>query len=430
MMKGVARKSLKVSLGDGICWGVMAGLAESYIVPFALALGAGAMQIAFIRSAPVLLSSLGQLGVERMVAFFGGRRSLLLRLVSLQAAALVLAAFSAMLPGHCGIYFFMALVIVYTVAGNVSTPPWSSLMCEYLPPSRRGVYLGWRDSMQGFVYSAVGFSSGWIMALFKGRDLWGFLLIFMLAGSARFLSVHYISLMYESRRQAASAISEDGESFLSFIMNLRKDNVALFTFACSFLLFGVYLAAPFFSVYMLEGLKFSYWQYLSVTTASAISGYMFTKRWGDVTDKYGSVAVMRAAVCLIPLAALFWSFTTDWRLLAVNEACSGIIWASYGRATSNFIYDSMPAALRTRYLSYFALATGVAQFAGTLCGGWLYGHMPVVWGHRFVSVLFLTTGLRLLAAVPFLFMIKQVKQSASVHKVLTKMFVPGWLYSE
>jgi len=421
------RNSIRASVKDGLGWAVMSGFVEAYITPFSLALGASPVQVGFIKSFPSLLGAVAQIFTEKFLKLFATRRDMVADLCFAQACVLCGFALTPSLPDGLRLGIFMLLAVLYTALGLVVNPPWASLMADYLPAEKRGAFLGWRERFIGCVYVGAGLVAGLILDRFGRGTLYGFVLLFSVAAAARFVSVHYLRQMYEPPVRAQE---KDFSSFLMFLLKAGKDNVAIFTASCGALLLGTYLAAPFFSVYLLEGLHVPYWQYMIVMLVGPLTTYLASKKWGELADRHGCLAVLKVAVVCIPFVAVFWALFRNFYVLILIEAFSGVAWAAYVRGSGNFIYDAVPSNLRAKYIGFFGVVVGAAQFAGTLAGGYLYVWLPKISGHAFISVLMLSAAMRFLAAVPFLIKLKPVR----VHKpldreTLLKAFMPRFFWN-
>ncbi len=407
MQKQRVKTSVKASIKDGVAWALMSGFADPYGVPFALALGATPMGIGLLRSLPPLASAFCQLFTEKIVLALGRCKKAMLLAVGLQAAALAGAAAAVFLPARWALAAFIALTAVYTVAGNLSGPPWAVLMGEYIPPSKRGNFFGLRSQLVGVVFFAASFLAARILGLWEKAALWGFFFIFAAAAAFRLASFYYLTLMYEPRNSYHMPRGA-GVDFLSSL-DLRKGRIPALFFSVFLLLCSTYLSAPFFGVYALSDLRCGYTRYMVLMSVGPLMTYLFMRRWGRLADLYGSVRILKAAFLLIPLVPLFWTFSRNFYYLSVVEIFSGIIWGAYLIGMNNFIYETAPAHSRTGYNAFYSFIGGLAQFGGALAGGWLYGRLPAVWGSSFIFLLFISAALRALAVAPLLLLVREVR---------------------
>ena len=401
------KTSVKASIKDGVAWAMMSGFVDPYGVPFALALGATPMGIGLLRSLPPLATSFCQLFTEKLVLALGRCKKTLLLAVGVQAAALFAAAASVFLPAGYALPVFMALTVVYTVGGNMANPPWAVMMGEYIPPSRRGDFFGFRSQLLGIVFFTASFLAARLLGLWEKGALWGFFIVFALAGVFRLISFYYLTLMYEP----ANKYHMPRGAGLDFIsgFDFRKGRIPALFFSVFVLLFATYMAAPFFGVYALQDLRCSYPRYMVLMSVGPLMTYLFMRRWGAVADLYGSVKILKAAFLLIPTIPLLWTFSRNFYYLTLVEAYSGIIWGAYLISINNFIYESAPAHLRTGYNAFYGFLGGIAQFGGALLGGWLYTRLPSLWGSSFILLLILSAALRVLAIIPLFVLVRETR---------------------
>lgn len=424
MQRQRVRNSVKASIKDGMAWAAMSGFADPYAVPFAMALGASTMGVGVLRSLPSLLSSLSQFYTERLVSRLGGCRRSLLLTVFIQALSLFAAAAAVWLPAGAAFPLLLASVVVYTVAGNMSAPPWQVLMGEYIPASRRGNFFGFRYQLVGVVFFAASFAASKVLGLAGERALWGFFAVFASAGVFRLLSWYFITGMYEPRT-CFHLPRGSGVDFLSSF-DFRRGRVPALFFSVLVLMTATYLAAPYFSVYALKDLNCSYPRYMVLMSIGPLLTYLLMQRWGRAADTYGSVKVLKAAFLLIPTVPLLWALSRNFYYLAVVEAYSGIIWGAYLIGMNNFIYESIPANSRAGYTAFNAFTGGLAQFAGALAGGWLYDNLPALRGSAFVTLLLISAAVRAAAAAPLFLLVRETREVKAAGPVELLLFFSGF----
>lgn len=407
-MKGrLVKKSVKASIKDAIAWAAMCGLNEPYSVPFAMSLGANAMGVGLLRSLPYLVSSIFQLFAQRFVLFMGRCKKALLFAVFTQSMSLFAAAFTVFLPQPFSLPAFIAMMVIYTMAGTMAAPPWSALMGEYIPASKRGNFFGFRYQIIGVTFFAFSYLAARILGYLPKNAEIAFFLVFSGAGAVRLFSWYYIGFMYE----APNNYHMPGSSKVGLAVSLdfRKGRTPALFFSVFMLLCATYLSAPFFSVYALKGLHCSYPRYMVLMSMGPLMTYLVMRRWGRAADVYGSVKVLKTGFLLIPLVPLLWTLTRDFYLLAAVETFSGIVWGAYLIGMNNFIYETAPAHARAGYNAVFNFIVGMAQFAGGLLGGFLYEKLPSWHGSSFIPLLLISALLRALAIVPLFRMVTEIR---------------------
>lgn len=400
MAKDRVRNSVKASIKDGVCWAAMSGLSEPYAIPYALHLGATPLYIGVLRSLPSFSASLLQIFNQKLVLCLGSCRKSVLVSVFAQSLSLFAASLCFFLPKPFSLYMFIALVVVYTVAGNMAAPPWYALMGEYIPPLKRGAFFGFRYQVVGVTFFSASFAASWFLESSGYSAGVQFGCLFFAAGIFRLMSFRYIYSMYEPKtlfHMPRAATAEIAAFFSAHSLRVRLMFLSVFM-----LLFGAYLAAPYFGVYVLQELKYGYYRYMAIMTAGPLVTYMLMRSWGRHADIHGSVSVLRIAFLLIPLVPVLWALNPGFYYLLAVEIYSGAMWAAYLIAINNFIYESSPGHARTGGNSFLAFVSGLAQFAGALSGGWLYENLPAIKGHHpFITLLIISGLFRMAALLPF-----------------------------
>lgn len=424
MQRQNVKRSVRASLNDGIAWAAMSGFADTYSVPMAMAFGASTMTVGLLRSLPSLVSSVFQMFVERMVSAVGSCKRSVMIAVGVQALSLYAAAGAVFLPKGPALVFFVCMIVLYTVAGNAASPPWSVLMGEYIPASKRGNFFGFRYQLVGISFFSSGFLASKILGLLDDRGLWGFFTVFAVAGVLRTVSFFLITRMYEP---CAKFHMPRGRR-VDFLAGLdfRKGRVPALFFSVLLLLLSTYLVAPYFSVYALKELKCDYSRFMVLMSIGPLMTYLLMKRWGQAADSYGSVKILKAAFLLIPTVPFFWSLSRNFYYLAAVEMYSGVIWGAYLIGMNNFIYETIPAHSRAGYNAFFNFTNGIAQFGGAVLGGWLYGRLPAVAGSSFIFLLLISAFLRALAAIPLFLMVREVRAVRAAGPVQLLLFMSGF----
>lgn len=87
--EGAVRRSLDLSIKDGVAFASTTGFGDNYINPFAVALGASNFQIGLLSSIPQFLPALIQLKVADMTERLGSRKKIIVRSVFFQAFMLL-----------------------------------------------------------------------------------------------------------------------------------------------------------------------------------------------------------------------------------------------------------------------------------------------------------------------------------------------------
>ena len=386
-------KSLDASWKEGIAASVMVAIIDEYLIPFGLFLGATPLDIGFLVAIPHLLGSLSQFLAVKIVDRFGSRLRFIVQASVLQAFFLLPVACLSMMIFPSRILVLIFMIALFRVLANLIGTVWGSLVSDYLPPEDRGKYFGWRSGIVGFAGVAATISAGVLLFFFKKYSVTalGFLLLFLAISISRFISARLMARMQDTPHQKQPA---DEFTFFMFLRRFRKSNFVKFVLYVGSITFATTLAAPYFSVYMLQDLKFNYLVYMFVHMGAVVAGLFSFPIWGRHADKVGNVKVLKITSLFIPLIPLLWLFSTNLLYLFSIEIFAGFVWGGFNLCSVNFIYDAVSPGKRIRCLGYFSFIIGVATFLGASIGGYLAERLPLLHGSRILSLFLISAVLR------------------------------------
>lgn len=407
--------TLRHSVRDGVAYSVMSGSGETYLSAFALFLKASVPQVALLATLPPLLGSLAQLLSAWLVSRLRQRKRMILAGASLQAIMwLPLLLLPLVYPEHA-IVLLIACVTLYHATGNFAVPLWISLMGDLVPERKRGRYFGRRTrlaTMMAFVGLVGG---GVVLHLFdaQGWTIFGFVVLFLSAGVARMVSVYHLSRMHEPAMGEAPAPLPAG-----WLGRLRDSHAWRFTMYIVCMQGAVAVASPFFAVYMLRDLNFTYLQFMANTGIAVLVQFLTLNTWGRISDIFGNRLILVTTGSLIPVLPALWLVSDNfWYLMAV-QVFSGLNWAGFSLSGSNFLYELVSSERRSGYMAFHNVLTAMAVFAGAMLGALLTRILPqdvVLFGmawhwHSILLALFaISAVLRGLVALLFLPRLEEVK---------------------
>jgi len=389
------RKSLDVSWKEGIAASIMQAAADEYLIPLGLFLGATPMDIGFLVAVPHLLGSLAQFFSVKAVNLCGSRLRFLVRASFFQALFLLpLAIFPFFFfPSRIlALIFFVALL---RILANLIATVWGGLTSDYLAPEERGQYFGWRSRITGLAGMITVILGGILLNAFKPFSAAaGFCILFGVTASARFISSGLMARMQDVPEQKNP---DDMFTFFMFLRRFKESNFVKFVFYVASITFATTLAAPYFSVYMLRDLHFSYLTYMLVHMGAMVASLVSFPIWGKHADKIGNAKVLKATSLLIPLIPLLWLFSSNLVYLFMIEVFAGFVWGGFNLCSLNFIYDAVSPGKRMRCLGYFGFLNGVATFVGAGLGGYLAERLPMLNGSRILTLFVISAILRFLS---------------------------------
>jgi MFS family permease len=394
-----ASRSLAITWKEGNPAAIMVGIVDSYATPYALFLGATAQQIGWLVGVPFLVASVAQLGAVAVVRRTGSRRRFVVAAALGQAAVLAQAAALAWAAGPWRMPALVALLVAFRVLAQWIVSAWGSLMSEYLPADQRGRYFGFRSQVVDVARLAgIGLAGMWLSGMEHVSPVWGFSLLFLAAALLRSLSARLLALMAD---RPLVESPESDFSFLEFLARFRESNFVRYVLFVAGVTFATHLSAPYFSVYMLRDLGFSYINYMLVQMAAVVAGLVSFPIWGRHADIAGNAKILRITGLLVPLIPILWLVSPHPAYLIGIELIAGFVWGGFNLCATNFIFEAVTPPKRVRCLAYFSLVCGVALCVGASLGGFLADRLPPLRGHSLLT-LFLLSGLLRLAAYGFL----------------------------
>ena len=359
---------------------------------------------------PHLLGSLCLLLASRAVELAGSRLGFIVRTALLQATLLIPVALLAFLPVPGRIATLILLVTAFRMLGHLIGAAWGSLMSDYLPPEKRGIYFGFRSRVVGIAQIAGMGAAGVILTLTKQtKPAFGFFLIFLAAAAARFISTAYLARMTDL---PFKPVPGSDFTFLMFLRRFKESNFVKFVFYVAGITFATHIAAPYFSVFLIRDLNFGYLPYMAIHLAAVVAGLIAVPAWGRHADLVGNARVLKTTGLLVPVIPLLWLVSRNPIYLTGVELFSGLVWGGFNLCATNFVYDAVTPPKRVRCLGYFNLINGVALFLAASLGGFLADRIPSLLGYRLLTLFALSGVLRFLVNLLLARHFQEVRESS------------------
>lgn len=436
-------RSLHHSIKDGVAYSVMTGAGETYFSAFAIHLKASTAQIGLLASLPSLFASLAQL----LSAWIGHRsdrrRGIILTGALLQAITWLPLIILPLVFPEWSIPILITCIVLYHAAGNFVVPQWSSLMGDLVPEKRRGRYFALRTRYATITAFMALVTGGLILHLFEEYRYAtaGFVCIFFLATLARFISVYHLSRMIDPPGKVAAMEIPTSKAWRQ---RLRHSPFVRFSIFFAFMQFSVAMAGPFFAVYMLRDLKFTYMEFMINTAASVLMQFLTLNIWGRISDAFGNRLILVLTGFLIPVLPALWIVSPNfWYLLGV-QVFAGLAWAGFSLSSGNYLYELVPSHKRSTFMAIHNVFTNVGIFAGALLGAYLGSVLPAsitlwehsfTWGSVFYGVFLFSSAGRFITALLFLPHLKEMRDvrpmsvKGLIYRVSRFNAVTGMLYS-
>ncbi len=369
-------RGLRMVFYDGVFSQVMGTLTGgAFIVAFVLALGGSNMVVALLAAAGPLTQLL-QIPAVFLIERLRYRKavvvtfSLMARLLWLPIAALPWFA-----PVEWRLTLLVALVFGYFALGTISGLAFNSWMHDLIPHARLGDVYSKRLAVGTAVSAALSLVAGLLADQWKGLEPPAMIYsVYLVVGAvAGLIGVSYLYRTPEPRMSAARPVR------LSMLLqplsdlNFRSLLVFLGVWA-----FAVNLAAPFFTVYMLQRMGLSMTAVLVLSVLSQLVNVMAYRIWGRLADRFSNKAVLLESGPLVILVGLAWpmmslaeSAWAMWALLIGIHVLSGMSTAGVNLCTANIALKLAPQGQATAYLAVNAVISGIAATLAPLLGGLL-----------------------------------------------------------
>jgi len=418
-------KSLELSVHEGSLDSVSSGFGLSYFSPFALAMNATSTQIGILYAITSLLPSIVQLWTAKLLEKFSRKKLVLGGVLGkiLLWIPIILTGLLFYLGVSHMVWVFIGLVSLFYVLTAISHPAWFSWMGSLVPEERRGKYFSRRNWAAGFFGVLTMIVGAVVLDTFRGVGinyenvvgftLLGFGLLFVFSALVRIWSLNLLRKQYEPRIKIRK---RDYFSFWQFLKKSRGTPFGRFSLFVGVLNFVVAVAGPFWVVYMLRDLGFSYVWFMLVTISSIIFQLIFLPLLGKVSDRFGNVRLVTICSWAIAITPLLWIMSTLIRsglmmrfyLLIVPSVVSGFGWAGYNLAVNNYVYDAVSGPKRSFGLTYMNLIIGIGMFVGASLGS-LLAWINVSFMNSILFIFAVSTIGRMLVAIVGLRFLREVR---------------------
>jgi MFS family permease len=368
-------RSRRYGIRDGVFQAAVQGGGENYLSAFALLLNANAIQIGILSALPQLVGTCAQLLSVKILNRFRHRKVLILAgAVGQTALWLPLLALPLLFPEQ-GAWLLIACTIAYVAMGQFSIPAWNSLIMDFVAAEQRGVYFGRRARMMAVTSFTVLCLAGLVLHSSEvWREPWmGFAIIFMIAAGSRAISTFYLARIDES---AAPPICETEFRLLDFLKSQRGSNFQRFLVFSGLLHACVLIAGPYFMIYMLRDLQFSYGMYAVWMAAGVLGQFLTLKPWGAIGDRFGNRKVLLISGLLVPFLPMLYIFSANFYFLIAVNFVGGVVWAGLTIGLQNYLFDTVQVEDRAKSVAVWNTANAIGWCLGALLGGWFATAIP------------------------------------------------------
>ncbi len=352
------QSGLRNVIKDGLATHVMVTLTSGiFLVAFALKLGASNFLIGLLAAIPPL-TQLIQIPSIYLIEKYRVRRA-----ISTYASAssrifwLVIACIPFLFPNKTGLIILIIAFFMKTALGTVSLASWNTWMRDLVPQDQLGRFFSKRMSLATAfsipISLAAGFYLDYLKKLYPVYELHSYSILFFLGFLAGMIGVYFISTIPEPRMASTGKKIQFTELIKQPFKDVNYRNLVTFLASWNF---AVNLAAPFFTVYMLNRLHLDMSFIIALMVLSQLTSLAFLRLWGRFSDRFSNKSVLGISGPLFMLCILGWTFTTmpDIYVLTIPLLISlhifmGISTAGITLATGNIGLKLAPKGQATTY---------------------------------------------------------------------------------
>ena len=208
-----------------------------------------------------------------------------------------------------------------------------------------------------------------------------------------------------------------------FVKKLFKSNFGRYTVYLTLFNFSLYLAFPFFSLYLLKELKVPYLLFAALTGISMGSQFICMEWWGNLGDNFGNKKLLTISSISIAILPALWVMSDLWAYLVLLHILTGATYAGFQISVNNFLLDSLPAKRRPRFIAYQGMCSAIGVLAGSFVGSQFleyatHSEYLVGSGIKPFALFFLTTSVvRIGVAVAGIGWFKEVRREVSNRSI-------------
>jgi MFS family permease len=395
------RADIRASLGDAAGYSVMVGIGETYIVPFALAVGAGKTAGGLAATLPMLAGATLQLLSPMLVRRLGSHRLWVSGSVFLQAFALLLLPVAILLApdisqasGNNGfpasVWWIYFAATLYWFSGLSGGPSWNTWIETIIPPRVRTKFFACR-TRTGQMFTLLGFAAGGLAlhwAKGNGALLPTFCTVLLVAAAFRIYSG--ISLLRQSEplrgkindrhvplKQLFASTAKNGGTLVWYLLAMQT---------------AVQISGPYFNSYLILDKQISYFDYMLMIGVGFAGKVLATPFWGRYAQRAGAKRLLWiGGLMIIPISSFWvisdwfavwqwttpitlpgadapWVITGEFAYLCFVQLVSGVTWSAYELAMLLMFFEAIPRQDRTSMLTFYNWGNAAAMVVGSFFG--------------------------------------------------------------
>jgi MFS family permease len=400
----VEERNIRNLYAETSWFGVLNGLAGTFMSVFALRLGATTAQVGWLAALPALVNVVWLMPAARLIERQRRRQSLILWAGFLQRLGYLLLAVMPFLLATGQVEALIIINTLITLPAAIINTAITALIPDLTSPERRGQVVSVRWLLLSAVATAAALLGGGLLDLMPVP-----LNYQVLFGVGTLLSL--IGLYYLRRIRMPRVVMRDqavpAKERLSW-QRLRDSLSGVwsqrpfmrFTLASFVFYWGLYLPAALWSVLRVRDLGASdTWIGLIavVIDASTIGGYFY---WGKISARRGNRWVLIVTAFGVAVYTLLTALVPTIGWMIPTSILGGLSWSGCNLALFSVMLAVCPAERRPTYVALYTALMNIAAFAAPMLGAALSDWA----GIRIAFVV--ASGVRVVGALLFLRLVR------------------------
>jgi MFS family permease len=353
-------------------FGILSGLADTFVSVFALRLGATTAQVGWLTALPALINVVWLIPAARIIERQHRRLPIILFTGLLQRLGYLAMAIMPFLVATGRIEALIIINTVIMVPTAIINTAVTSLLPDLTAPERRGTVVSVRWLILSGSATVAALAGGWLLGLMPVPINYQVLL--GTGAACSLLSLYYLRRIRVPDAVLAQRDLQPRERYnwkrlqqsLSGI--LSHNAFVRFTLASFVFYWGLYLPGALWSVMRVRELGASdAWIGLIVVVidVSTIGGYFY---WGKIRNKRGDRWLLIVTAFGVVAYALSTAAVPTIAWMIPTSILSGVAWSGCNLALFNVMLNVCPDEHRASYIALYTALINITAFVAPLLG--------------------------------------------------------------
>ncbi len=387
---------------SGAIWSVYEAFTSGFLIVFAIALGASNTVVGIMGALPYIAMILTEIPGAKLVEFYR-RKTIFVVSTALSRCMWFLILITPYLFKEYTLFFVGAFFFLMRCLNHTVDPAWTSWVADIVPEKLRGRFWGQRNMIVGLTGMIATLLAGAYLDLFSKQSYLGFATLFGIGTIIGLWSTKVMAKVKEP--EYSDHIHHKIKEFFKVDGQFRK-----FCWITVAFYFGVNIASPLFSVYMLRNLDLNYTYFVLFGAIATVSRILAQPHFGRITDKFGDKPVALISMlgtALVPLSFIFVTKDTL-GLIIPAQIISGVAWAGSDLSMWNLLLDLTQKEKRAMQVAEFNFLTSIPMVVSPVIGGLIADNLK-----------FFLSGIPLVFAIATVLRVIPVFALARLHETRT-----------